>query len=805
MLLKQMCCLKKTILIMILHHIIFDGFSIKILADQILSNYNYLTLGQANEPNKCSYLDLLKREEKYKNSERFKRDKEYWLKKLKENPFENINIQSSNIKGNRIVKNVPEFLLHKVDAFCIKNNISRYIFFLTVYALYVYKTESKDNIILGTISHNRTNKQEKQTMGVYVNTLPLFININKKEVFNELLNNIKIESGNVLKHQNYPFDLLMQDVRKEFNITSNLFNTIFSYENFQYPIKIEWHFNGYETFPLTIHFTERDPEVPLKAEFDYQLEQYTEGQIEFLFESMMKIAAEVLRNPEQHINEIEFLPEKGKNKILKDFNNTSCNLNYNQTLIEIFEEQVRKTPNASCLIYGDRKLTYKEFDERSGRLAELLKEKGLKKNKIAAICTGRSFEMFIGIYAILKAGGAYLPVSPSFPVDRISFIINDSDAQLVLVQDKFKEKIKNKLKLVVLEDPENYINEVKQLEAPCSPEDLCYVIYTSGTTGKPKGVKINHNSIVNRILWMQKEYPLTNKDTILHKTPFTFDVSVWEIFWWGFIGAKCLILETGKEKDPEWMLNSIKKNNITTMHFVPSMFNAFLEYIKTNEYDLADFPLKRIFNSGEELKSRYVEDFNKLFKDETMLYNLYGHTEASVDVTYYNCPIDSVPENIPIGKPISNIEIYILNKDRNLLPVGAPGELYISGIGVADGYLNRPELTDEKFVPNPFRNGEKMYRTGDLCKWLPDGNIEFLGRIDTQVKVRGYRIELGEIESYILQFTGVKEAACTVKTDKSDNKYICAYYVGDMVIDIDEIKEFLRKQLPEYIRTSNLF
>ncbi|WP_273479177.1 amino acid adenylation domain-containing protein, partial [Acetivibrio straminisolvens] len=344
---------------------------------------------------------------------------------------------------------------------------------------------------------------------------------------------------------------------------------------------------------------------------------------------------------------------------------------------------------------------------------------------------------------------------------------------------------------------------------------LAYVIYTSGSTGKPKGAMIEHYSVINRLGWMQRKYPIGKEDTILQKTPYTFDVSVWELFWWFFEGSKVCFLEPGGEKDPGVIIDEVERSGITTMHFVPSMLNMFLEYLEEGTGLERISSLRQVFASGEALGTKQVARFNRLLgkRHGTRLINLYGPTEATVDVSYFDCPLDEDIDLVPIGKPIDNIRLYIVDKYNNLQPVGIPGELCIAGDGVGRGYLNRPELTKEKFVQNPFTEFENgmgsgdtdtafrgvMYRTGDLARWLSDGNIEYLGRIDHQVKVRGFRIEPGEIEEELLKHKDIKEAVVMARKDADGGNYLCAYITGDREIAPSELREHLTKSLPEYM------
>ncbi|MCP5049129.1 MAG: amino acid adenylation domain-containing protein, partial [bacterium] len=372
-----------------------------------------------------------------------------------------------------------------------------------------------------------------------------------------------------------------------------------------------------------------------------------------------------------------------------------------------------------------------------------------------------------------------------------------------LTQKRFWDCIANGPEVIDLEETGLYRGGMENLNKTNFSRDLAYVIYTSGSTGKPKGVMVEHRSLVNRLDWMQRSYPLGEQDVILHKTPFFFDVSIWELLWWSFPGAAVCLLGPGEEKNPKSIIEAIARNKVTTMHFVPSMLNVFLEY-REDQGDLGKLSsLKQVFCSGEALGRSQVTKFNTLlnWNHATKLINLYGPTEAAIDVSYFNCPGEGEPvvASIPIGKPIANIKLYVLGKENRLQPVGVAGELCIAGDGLARGYLNRPGLTGERFTANPFDAGNKMYGTGDLGRWKPDGNVEFLGRIDHQVKIRGFRIELGEIENLLLKHRQIKEAVVLAKEDNLGDKYLSSYYVSDQELSETGLREFLQKDLPGYM------
>jgi D-alanine--poly(phosphoribitol) ligase subunit 1 len=496
--------------------------------------------------------------------------------------------------------------------------------------------------------------------------------------------------------------------------------------------------------------------------------------------------------------------------MINEFNLTAAEFPGDKTLHRLFEEQVERTPGKPAAMFKKQTFTYRELNEKANQVAWLLRRKGVEPDHAVAVMVERSLEMMVGLMAILKSGGAYLPISPDYPAKRINHLLLDSSTKILLTQGKFVDKIKANLEAAIeiinLEAEENYRESPVNLPHINGPQNLAYVIYTSGSTGKPKGVMIEHRPVVNRLHWMQKKYPLNENDRILQKTPFFFDVSVWELFWWSMVGASVCFLLPGFEKFPQAIVETVETRHITTMHFVPSMMSAFLGYMENS----GDVPrlanLKQVFCSGEALKPAHVERFNKTLYQQngTRLINLYGPTEATVDVSYFDCPTDTDGTEIqciPIGKPIDNIQLYVMDKNFREQPVGTEGELCIGGVGLARGYLNRPKLTAEKFVEHRSYRSYKsyIYRTGDLTRWLPDGNIEFLGRMDFQVKIRGLRIELGEIESILSHHPAVRDCVVLVKETTETIINLVAYMVTKIGISEVELKKYMKSLLPDYM------
>lgn len=490
-------------------------------------------------------------------------------------------------------------------------------------------------------------------------------------------------------------------------------------------------------------------------------------------------------------------------KMLREWNSTEKDYPRVVCLHELIEAQVRRSPDSPAVRFGDRQLSFAELNQRANRCARYLRSLGAGPDSIVGVLMERSLEMVTALLGILKAGAAYLPLDPTYPPERLQFMLEDAGVSIILAQEKQTRTAGEFKGTVFLLDSEwDFVagEDGGDLERMATPENLAYVIYTSGSTGKPKGCMVPHKAICNRLLWMQDEYLLTGSDRVLQKTPFTFDVSVWEFFWPLLAGACLVMAKPEGHKDNNYLIDIIRKECITTCHFVPSMLRYFVSNAKAASCDT----LRQVFTSGEALPYDLAMDFKK--KLPAGLHNLYGPTEAAVDVTYWECG-ERPDKKVPIGRPISNIQMYILDGELNQVPIGYEGELHIGGIGLARGYLNRPELTSEKFINNPFSAvpGDKLYKTGDKARYLPDGNIEYLGRMDFQVKLRGNRIELGEIETTLREHNAVEEAVVLVRDEESGDPKLVAYLVpkGNLPPS-KELRTFIKSKLPEYM-APNIF
>ena len=773
-----------------IHHIVTDATSMYTIQDELISLYNDQDLIQLM----TTYRDYAIWQNNLLKSDNYNQQRQYWIDVFNgklpvlDLPYDYPRPPRQSFEGDTVTFTLGCDLKDKVTDLCRTQEATLYMTLLTVYNVLLYLYTGQNDILIGSPTEGRNGGEFNGIVGMFVNII-VYRNYPKDDIrFVDLLQEVKRNAIDAYQNQDYQFADLLQDIEVKRDISRNaVFDVAFSLlSNDQKvadlrPFQFE---NKISKFDLTLYATELADDILFSLEYCVKL--FNQDTIQRMSNCMVNILRQVVEKPEITLGELNLLNATEQHQILVEFNNTAAEYPDHMTLHRWFEEQVEKTPDNLAVAFNSEKLNYAELNKRANQLARTLRSKNVKPDSVVAIMIPRCPEMIIGLLGILKAGGAYLPIALDLPMNRVKFMLEDSQATLLLTEESIQKEIENESKIEILDitQGETYSIDDSNLEEYATPKNLAYVIYTSGSTGQPKGTMIEHTSIVNRIFWMQKKYPISNDDVLLQKTPYSFDVSVWELFWWSSQGASLYILDQGDEKDPAQIVDAIGKNKVTTIHFVPSMLNAFLEYMDCHR-TLALPSLKRIFVSGEALTLKQVNQFQSLrhihFKPD--LINLYGPTEATVDVSHFDCPNNEELSIVPIGKPIDNINLYVIDKNSRLLPVGAKGELCISGVGLARGYLNLEEYGATKFVPNPFisqisnsADHDRIYKTGDLAKWLPDGNIAYLGRFDHQIKLRGIRIELAEIEVAIRSHPHVDDTAVLLKEDKNGDKKLIAYY-----------------------------
>ncbi len=715
-------------------------------------------------------------------------------------------LKSLNLRDNNEV--ITSTLSQRIHVLTQKQNITIGALFYALWGILLHKYNNYEDVLFGVTVSGRPSIIEgiEDIVGLFINTIPLRVNQSRNTTAIELIQTIQ---ENVNKHKQFEVTPLAEiKACSEISLEESLFDSIIVLENYPLDQKINTEgdllrINSYNTFEMTNFDLTLSISAfeQIEINFIYNVDLFNPITIERIAGHFFNILKTVVNYPDTKLADIDLLSPKEREQILFGFNNPKFEKKTMQTLHHLFEDQVKTFPEHIALVYGESQLTYQELNQRSNQIAHFLREKGIKSDQIVGIMAERSLEMIIAIFGILKAGGAYLPIATDTPKERIQYMLDDSKASLLLTQkhlvDRFEINCENfhlNSKNFSMFARTNPINTNKLT-------DLAYIIYTSGSTGKPKGVMVDHESVGNLLENLQSLYPLNATDAYLFKTTYAFDVSVTEIFGWFFKGGRLVIPKQGVEKDPKALVQSIKEYKITHINFVPSMLNVLFNTLNQDEFTILN-QLKYLFVAGEPISRRLVQKFYQHLPN-VIFENLYGPTEATIYTTRYALTELQDEQNVPIGKPLQNVNTYILNQDRQLQPIGVPGELYISGKGVARGYLNRPKLTDERFADDPFHHGKRIYQTGDLARWLPDGNIEFLGRLDHQVKIRGFRIELGEVEYHLLSHPKIKEAVVIDIPGDRGESILCGYIVTTEEMVVEKLRTYLQNRLPEYMIPSH--
>lgn len=807
----------QTALFLKVHHILMDAWSLyNILLNKLTEYYHCLNNNMEIEDSVPCYSNYIAEAESYKNGPDYKetldKSREFWKNEFSTIPgFTVLKPGTGKLESKRKVYQISRELSDKIRLFSSNTGYNPFIIFLSVLSVYICKITSEKDIVIGSVSLNRINETEKKTFGMFVNILPVRINIETNKDFISYLDDVKKKWKQVSTNQKYALNDITEDYRKKNKTQHKLFDIVLSYQNVKLDTdnmdyECELVENGHQIESLRMHISDRKNCGGFMVEMEYHRDKFTELEINTIFNQFSNILKNVMSdNPSVKLCALDMLSDEERSRILEQFNNTSKDYPKDKALHNLFEKQVELVPERNALIFEGNSLTYRELNEKANSLARVLVDRGLKPGDIVGLITERSVEMIIGILGVLKAGGAYLPLDPTFPEDRIRLMLKDSEASLLLYyggqgQSKIDSKAYN-VDYIDLSDRELYKGDCSNLDITISSGNPAYIIYTSGSTGMPKGVVIEHRSVA-RTVKNTNYIDISRSDRLLQLSNYAFDGSVFDIYGALLNGAVLVLIQKQDIADIARLSDIIKRENITLFFITTALFNILVD---TNLDSLIN--VRKILVGGERAS---VEHMRKAVRHlgAGKVINAYGPTETTVFAAYY--AIDKVEDNaasIPIGKPLSNTRIYILDEYGNLLPEGVTGELYISGDGLAKGYLNRPELTEEKFVYNPFVFGEctvklsdcRMYRTGDLGKWLPDGNIEFAGRADKQVKLRGYRIELGEIEACLTAHSDIKEAVVIFNESNPERKLICAYLVAEKKVSDYELKKHIKQVLPYYM------
>ena len=803
------------IAVVTMHHSVSDGWSVGIFIKEMASLYNRFSRGEESSLPELpiQYADFSHWQRDWLASEDFDEQLDYWKKQVAgaapvlELPTDFARPVVQTFNGAEYNFALSTELSAAVKSLSRRKQTTEITVLMTAFIALLHRYTEQRNIVIGLPVAGRSRVELEHLIGFFVNTLIIRSDLSPEVTFGELIDRIHETALDAYAHQDLPFEKLVEHLQPERNLgTTPLFQVMFVPQNSSSEavnlngLKLSPHKINNRTAKFDLILCVGETDRGWSAALEYNTDLFRPQTMERMARHFQTLLTRAIENPDQSMMSLSMLDEDERRQLLIDFNQTSTDYQSGDTLNDLVNTQAATTPERIALVSDSESLTYRALNRRANQLARHLRKLGVGPETVVGICIERSVEMVVGLLGILKSGGAYLPLDPEYPQERRAFMLQDAGANVVLTQERLRSVLPESGATVLALDADWADISSESEDDPnyeVTPENLAYVIYTSGSTGKPKGTMLSHRGICNRLLWMRELHQLNELDRVLQKTPYSFDVSVWEFFWPLITGATLVMARPGGHRDSAYLVDVIDQQKITVCHFVPSMLRVFLE-----EKDVEQCrSLRHVFCSGEALPADLAARF--FSRLNARLHNLYGPTEASVEVTYWECRRSFDGRSVPIGKPIGNTQMHVLSRDIQPAPIGLPGELHIGGVGLARGYLNRPGLTAEKFIPDPFsgKPGARLYRTGDLSRWLSEGDIEYLGRIDNQVKIRGYRIELGEIEAVLSTHPAVREVVVCAHDASSENKILVAYivYETDQSASVTELRTFLQSRLPELL------
>lgn len=784
-----------------IHHIITDGWSMRLCMQELMEMYHsYLKGIKVNIlPIKPDYTDWIRQQEEWENSNEFKLMERYWLEEIaKPLPVLNLpadfpRLKKQTYNGNSVTFTLSQAQTSELKILARKLNITLHMMLMAEYFILLHKITNDEEIIVGFPITGRDKKEIEKIIGLFVNTLCIRVEFDKLNTFKDLALYVKEKCLKSYQHSKYPFELLVSKINPERDMSRNpIFSTIFEfYEN------IGSGNEGVTNFDLCF-FGRESEKNDIEIRIEYNTDLFKKETVQRFVGFFDKITNQIIERIDITFPEIGILAQEEKRKLLVEWCGTNVESRRDKTVHQLFEEQVERTPDHEAVVFKGKGLTYRELNEKANQLAHYLRKRDVKAETLVAICVERSLEMVVGILGILKAGGAYVPIDPNYPQDRLTYMLVDTNASIVITQESLIKCLPaNKAEVICLDRDWVNINEGSKVnpQIEITSNNLAYVIYTSGSTGVPKGSITCHSNIL-RIVKEMNYVTIGDDDILLQLSNFSFDGSIFDIFGALTNGAKLVLISKDEILNTTLLSNVLRDQHITILFMTTALFNTLIDI------DVKCFiGVNKILFGGEQVSVQHVR--RALFElGPKKLIHVYGPTETTVYATYYN--VDEIGENdktVPIGKPISGTLVYIVDKHMQIVPIGSTGELLIGGDGLSRGYLNRAELTGERFIDNPFGadSQSRLYRTGDLVRYLPDGNIEFVGRLDNQVKIRGFRVELGEIESKLLKHESIKEAVVIATENNCGTKNLCSYIVANIEMTVNTLREYLSQELPDYM------
>jgi amino acid adenylation domain-containing protein len=805
------------ILLLTMHHIISDGWSVGILIQELAVLYEAFL---SNRPSPLAelpiqYADFSEWQRAWMGGKLLDQQLEYWTKQLDnveplELPTTYIRLAAMTYAGATLRVDVPADVLGRLRALCKQEGATLYMVLLASFQTLLYRYSGQTDIAVGTPIAGRKRPETERLFGFFVNTLVVRTKMIRGWTFVELLKRVKDTLLDAYTYQDVPFEKVVEAMAPSRDLArSPLFQVMFTLQNTpqgQLRLKgarlqrlnIDY---GISKFEIGLTLEESGEE--LSGALEYNTDLFDSVFVGGMIRHYYTLLNGLINNPQQQICHLPLLTTEERRQVLVDWNKTKTNYALDQPLMKRFEAQAARRGSSVAVSSDNGRLTYAALDGRSNQLGHYLKRMGVGPEVPIGLFMERGFEMVLSLCGILKAGGAYVPLDPSYPPERLGYMADDVQVKVLLTQEKLVGDLKEYAGKVVRVDsdwPEIAKENTSVPSVEIGPQNAMYVIYTSGSTGLPKGVMLNHGAVVNHMLWMEREFQVGADDRVLQKTPLTFDVSAWEIFLPLITGGELVLAQPGGHRDNVYIRDLIQERGVTIAYFVASMLESFLE-----EKGIGDCrSLRYIFCGGEAMPltvpSRLFEKLN------VGLCNIYGPTETCIDSTFWRCTArdwnaSSGLHGIPIGKGIDNTQLYVLDEEMQPVPIGVPGELYIGGEGVGRGYWKRADATAELFLPDWLsdKSGARLYRTGDWVRWKPDGNLEYTGRRDEQVKIRGFRIELGEIESELGKCEGVRQAVVAVRQDSGAGPRLVAYIAKSKDVQRNELWQRLRQRLPEYM------
>jgi amino acid adenylation domain-containing protein len=789
------------LLVFTIHHIVFDGWSASVFVDELMWAYAHGPAG-LGEP-VAQFTELVEWERV--SVDRGEQDHlvTWWKEHLEGAPTvldlvtDRPRPAVQAHRGGRRQVTVALEVVEALEALGRVYGVTLFMTLLAAFGVVLTRHAGQDAVLIGTPVASRPRSEFERSVGCFLNTVLMRVDVGGAPTFAELLTKIKHTTLDAFDRQQVPFERLVAELAPEHDLSRNpLYQVLFALQNTP---KTQLRIPGLTVEPLesTTAHVQSDlclrlthDDQGLSGGLDYDVDLFDETTVDRLIEHLTNALVAVAKDPHIMVSGLALVGAAEQENVLRRWNETAEPWPLDRTLAELLAEQVRRTPHAVAVRCDNAELTYEELDHRANRLALRLRELGVVPDVVVGVHLRRSLDLMVALLSVLKAGGAYLPLEPDYPTERLRAMVKDSAAAVVITFVEANAAFEADTCVEVLVDKE--IAETGPISLT-DPAHSAYVIYTSGSTGVPKGVQIPHRGIVNRLLWMQSAYGLTPQDRVLQKTPISFDVSVWELFWPLITGASLVMAAPRHHGDPAYLVELMSKERVTVCHFVPPMLSAFLDDPEAGMLE----HLRLIVCSGEALPPEVAQ--RCLNTMNAQLENLYGPTEASIDVTSWTCRTGSESLRVPIGRPIANTRAYVLNSTLAPTPVAAVGELYLGGDGLARGYLGRAGLTAERFVADPYGPpGARLYRTGDRARWLPDGSLEFLGRFDHQVKLRGFRIEPGEIEAVLLGHPSVTQSLVMIREDRTGDRRLVAYVVVTAQV-LAPISEQLRALVGDFL------